>query len=53
MDGTPLDKVEIHKHLGVTLSTTLQWDDHIEQTAMKASQCLDVLNALKYKIVKP
>ena len=50
MDDTPLDSVETHKHLGITFSTTLQWDDHIEQTATKASQCLDVINALKYKL---
>ena len=50
MDGTKLDIVETHKHLGVTLSKHLTWNDHIEDLATSAGRCLDVLNALKYKL---
>ncbi len=50
MSGTNLDEVKSHKHLGVTLAKNLCWDEHIEDIAVKANQCLDVLNALKYKL---
>ena len=50
MDGQTLDNVESHKHLGVTFSTNLSWNEHIENITVNASRCLDVLNALKYKL---
>ena len=37
-------------YLGVTLVKNLSWDEHTESLAVKASQCLDVLNAVKYKL---
>jgi hypothetical protein len=50
MNDVPLEEVKSHKNLGVTLSKTLLCDEHIENIATKANQCLDVLNALKYKL---
>ena len=50
MDGTPLQEVNAYKHLGVTLSSNLSWNAHIEDLAVRAGQCVDVLNALKYKL---
>ena len=50
MGGTILEEVKSHKHLGVTLSNDLSWNSHIEDIVAKASQSLDVLNALKYKL---
>ena len=50
MNGTMLQEVQSHKHLGVTLSKDLSWDQHIEDVATKANQCLDILNALKFKL---
>ena len=50
MDGATLDNVASHKHLGVTLSKNLTWDEHIEDIVIKTNQCLNVLNALKYKL---
>ena len=50
MSGTPLNEVTSHKHLGVTLSKDLSWNSHIEDVVSRASQSLDVLNALKHKL---
>ena len=36
--------------LGVTIAKNLSWDKHIESLAVKAGQCLDILNVLKYKL---
>ena len=29
MNGRPLEEVTSHKHLGITLSKSLIWDEHI------------------------
>ena len=50
MSGTALDEVESFKHLGVTISKDLSWHQHIENLATTAGKCLDILNALKYKL---
>ena len=50
MDGVNLDEVQSHKHLGVVLSKDLSWKNHIEDMVSRASKCLDVLHALKYKL---
>ena len=39
-----------YKYLGVTFTKTLNWDEYIENVMVKISRCLDVLNALKYKL---
>ncbi len=50
MDNTTLKNVKSHKHLGLILTEDLSWKEHIETIATSAGQCLDVLNALKYKL---
>ena len=50
MDNTVIKEVKSHKHLGVTLSHDLGWKEHIESICISANQCLDVLNAFKYKL---
>ena len=52
MDNTVLKEVHSHKHLGLTISNDLSWKEHIENITVSASQCLDVLNACKYKLDK-
>lgn len=36
INGTPLNKVEEHKYLGVTLTSELKWDKHISNIISKA-----------------
>ena len=50
MNGSVLEEVDTFKHLGVTLSKDLFWNKHIENLATTAGKCLDILNALKYKL---
>ena len=38
------------KHLGVTFSSDLSWNKHIDEVCSKASNRLDIMRTLKYKI---
>ena len=48
--GNQIEEVQSHKHLGVTLSHDLSWKEHIESMITSAGKCLDVLNALKFRL---
>ena len=50
LDNSVIKEVKSDKHLGVILSHDLGWKEHIESICISASQCLDVLNAFKYKL---
>ena len=50
MNGESLHEVDTHKHLGLTFSKNLSWNEHIEDIVVNASKCVDILNALKYKL---
>ena len=45
-----VEEVVPRKHLAVAISKDLNWKEHIENVATSASRCLDVLNALKFKM---
>ena len=49
-DNAPIEEVNCHKHLGVTLSSNLSWKAHILNIYEKASKRLNLLKGLKYKI---
>jgi len=47
--GVLLEEVEYAKYLGVTISNNLEWGNHVDVTARKASNTLNVLKRnLKY-----
>ena len=48
--GTPIREVSSHKHLGITFTNDLNWNKHLTQIANSAGKCVDVLNALKFKL---
>ena len=50
MNNVILEEVKEYKHLGVTITSDLTWNKHIENMATSAGKCLDVLNALKYRL---
>jgi hypothetical protein len=50
LDGTPIHRVQNHKHLGLTLSTDLSWNTHINEIVNKANKRLGIMRTLKYKL---
>lgn len=49
-DNTPVNEVSKHKHLGLTLNSTLHWGDHIDEIIAKANSKLNILRSLKYDL---
>lgn len=50
MDGHVLKDLKCHKHLGLTFSDDLTWNEHIGNIAVGANKLLDIFNAFKYKL---
>ena len=46
----PIDIVDQHDHLGVTLTNKLSWRPHILKIHQKASKKLNLLKPMKFKI---
>jgi hypothetical protein len=46
----PVTRVLHHKHLGLTISHDLTWNEHIEQIVDKANRRLGILRSLKFKL---
>ena len=49
-DGNPLNVVNSHKHLGVTLMSNGKWSEHIERICKSAYKQVNVLRKLKYTL---
>ncbi len=45
-----LHKVFSHKHLGVTLTPNLSWNEHVSNIIAKANKRLFIMKAFKYRI---
>ena len=43
-----IERVHEHKHLGVWLSSSLNWDKHVHETCLKANRKLAVLRSVRY-----
>ena len=52
MRGCPIDEVVSHIHLGLTFQSNMSWNNHILSVYEKASQRLNMLKPLKFKIDK-
>ena len=50
MNNVQINGTQSHKHLGVTLSSTCHWTDHIENMCEKAWVRLNLMRALKFRI---
>ena len=48
MDNVRIAEVKSHKHLGVTLSSTCSWHDHIQSVKQKAWQRINMMRSFKY-----
>ena len=47
-DSGLIERVSNHKHLGLNLSSTLDWSVQVEQVCLKANRKLAVLRTVKY-----
>ena len=45
-----IKEISHHKHLGVTLSTNLRWNAHLDDIVKKCTKKLDIMRALKFKL---
>ena len=47
-NNTNVDRVNTHKHLGVYLSSSLDWTRQIQELCLKANRKLSILRSVKY-----
>ena len=45
-----INKVDKHKHLGVTLNSKATWSDHIDEISAKARRSVGFLRRIQYKV---
>ena len=50
MNGTMLQETNSHKHLGLMLSSSCNWSDHMKTFLKKAWSRLNLLRALKFRV---
>jgi hypothetical protein len=50
LDRAPINRVQSHKHLGLTICSDLTWGTHITEVVDKANRRLGILRSLKYKL---
>lgn len=53
LDGQPLPRVACQKHLGVTLSCNLKWDEHISQLLSQVAGPVALCKRLAYRYHMP
>ena len=46
MGDTRLETISTHKHLGIVLSSNLEWGPHVDEVASKAKHCSDLFRGL-------
>ena len=52
MDGIEIEKVKKFNFLGLTISETLSWKDHIDKLRTKISKIIGVMSRVKYQVSK-
>ena len=50
MESTKIPKVTTHKHLGITVNSTLSWSDHIKSVYINCARKIEMLKRLKRKL---
>ena len=50
MNNVPIQEVSAHKHLGLLFNNACQWGDHKDTIVKKASDKLNILRSLKFKL---
>ena len=52
LNNVPIERVKQFDFLGLTISDTLTWKDHINKLAKKIAKFIGVMNRLKYQLDK-
>ena len=47
-DGEEINQVDKHNHLGITLSSDLTWQSHVDDIVSKADTRLNIMSRLNY-----
>ena len=50
MDNVIIKEVEVHKHLGLTISEDGNWNEHVKNIMIKVSSRLSVFRRVKFKL---
>ena len=50
LNGEEIERVNNHKHLGLTLEKDCSWREHIQSTISKAKKALNILRKLKHEL---
>ena len=50
MNDTIIAETTIHKHLGLTFSSTCTWNEHVNNISLKAWTRVNLLRALKFRV---
>ena len=52
-NGSLLERVQSHTHLGITFNSKMTWNDHINRTSTKAFRVLNMMKRIKHLIPYP
>lgn len=53
IENEQMEQVRTYKYLGLTITSTLKWDEHIDQLCLRAKKLLGYLYRLFYRNVQP
>ena len=52
MNGTMIKNTSFHKHLGLNFSNTGSWDEHVKSISEKSWSRINLLKALKFRVLR-
>jgi hypothetical protein len=50
LDNTPIEQIDCHKHLGLTLDSRLEWKAHIENISSRVSKTINSMKRIRWLI---
>ena len=53
IENEQIEQVYTYKYLGLTITPTLKWDEHIDQPCLRAKKLLGYLYRILYRNVQP
>ena len=50
LNNTPIEQINCHTHLGLTLDSKLQWTDHVQNTLNRVSKTLNSMKRIRWLV---